>query len=239
MRLLVSVASGAEAAVARNGGADVIDAKDPWGGALAPVTLDVFHDIHEAAGATPVSAALGDHADAGALAAMAAAFVDAGAAFVKAGFAGVESSTDVERLLKAGVAAVGRDAMVAVAYADSPGGCLAPELIAGAAVAAGAGGLLIDTADKERPSLFRLHPPTVVAAWIRRWQSAGLSVALAGKLAAADVSTAAALGADLAGVRGAACSGGRIGAISEARVRELKAHLAAPLAASSSASRSR
>lgn len=238
MRLLVSVASGTEAAAARRGGADIIDAKDPCGGALAPVTLDVFHDIHEAAGAIPVSAALGDHTDAGVLAAMATQFVGAGAAFVKAGFAGVESSTAVERLLKTAVAAVGRSAVVAVAYADSPGGCLAPELVAGAAVAAGAGGLLIDTADKDRPSLFRLHPQPVVAAWVLRWQSAGLSVALAGKLAAADVSTAAALGADVAGVRGAACTGGRTSVISEARVRELKAHLAAPVAASSSASRS-
>ena len=46
MQLLVSVTDAIEAAAALDGGADIIDAKDPASGALGAVTVDVFRDIH-------------------------------------------------------------------------------------------------------------------------------------------------------------------------------------------------
>ena len=64
MQLLVSVASAAEAGTALTGGADIIDAKNPLGGALGAVSVEVLRDIHAAvAGARPVTAALGDATD--------------------------------------------------------------------------------------------------------------------------------------------------------------------------------
>src|SRR5262249_27258839 len=64
MRLLVSVASAAEALAALGGGADVVDAKDPHAGALGAVSAEVLHGIRAAiAGARPLSAALGDAID--------------------------------------------------------------------------------------------------------------------------------------------------------------------------------
>jgi uncharacterized protein (UPF0264 family) len=54
---------------------------------------------------------------------------------------------------------------------------------------------------------------------VDRARQAGLFVALAGKLDAADLPAMAALGADLAGVRGAACAGGRTGRVTAERVR--------------------
>src|SRR4030095_15181481 len=61
MRLLVSVASAADAVAALEGGASFIDAKTPAAGALGAVTLDVFHAIVDVVGARrPVTAALGD-----------------------------------------------------------------------------------------------------------------------------------------------------------------------------------
>ncbi|MCU0620652.1 MAG: (5-formylfuran-3-yl)methyl phosphate synthase, partial [Gemmatimonadales bacterium] len=52
-------------------------------------------------------------------------------------------------------------------------------------------------------------------------RDAGVLLALAGSLRAVDVVTVAALGADVVGVRGAACDGGREGRISPARLAAL------------------
>src|SRR5438132_1455808 len=61
---------------------------------------------------------------------------------------------------------------------------------------------------------------------------AGLFACLAGSLRGADFATACALGADVVGVRGAACVGGRTGRVSRARVTALSALArSAPLAA--------
>ena len=46
MRLLVSVASADDARAAVDGGADIIDAKNPWVGALGAVEPDVMRAIH-------------------------------------------------------------------------------------------------------------------------------------------------------------------------------------------------
>ena len=61
MRLLVSVADAEDARAAVEGGADIVDAKDPAQGALgsvAPATLEAI--VHAVDGARPVSAAVGD-----------------------------------------------------------------------------------------------------------------------------------------------------------------------------------
>ena len=61
MRLLVSVVDAAEARIAADAGADIIDVKDPSRGALgeaAPATVRAVRDATPAH--LPVSAALGD-----------------------------------------------------------------------------------------------------------------------------------------------------------------------------------
>src|SRR5688572_1266699 len=92
LRLLVSVASAAEASAALAGGANVIDAKDPRTGALGAVSVDVLRQIHAAvAGARFVTAAIGDAADEAETERVAGTFAAAGAALVKVGFAGITS----------------------------------------------------------------------------------------------------------------------------------------------------
>ena len=54
MKLLVSVADAEEAVAARDGGADLIDAKDPSSGALGAVSLPTLSEIHAAVAAGPV-----------------------------------------------------------------------------------------------------------------------------------------------------------------------------------------
>lgn len=240
-RLLVSVASAAEVSAALAGGADVIDAKDPKAGALGAVTIETLRDIHDAVtGARPLTAALGDASDEAALERSAGAFVAAGAALVKVGFTGVTGTEQVAALIAAAVRGAragseGRGGVVAVAYADwDRAASLAPDALAEVAAGAGADGLLLDTADKEGPGLRGLVSPTVVGAWVAEAHRHGLLVALAGKLTVADLAFVRDAGADIAGVRGAACDGGRDGRVSAERVRLLRAALDAAPAASGS-----
>jgi uncharacterized protein (UPF0264 family) len=223
VRLLVSVADAREAGAALTGGADVIDAKDPRQGALGPVAPDVLAAICDAvAGRRPVSAALGD---ADAAVGRAAEFAAAcGVAFVKLGLAGVASAARARTLGAAAVRAVGgRCAVVLVAYADwRRAESLAPAQVCAAAAAVGARGVLLDTAGKDAP-LFTLWAAPEVGAWVQAVHAAGLFAALAGGLQEPDIARAAALGADLVGVRGAACVGGRTGRVSRARVAALAA----------------
>jgi uncharacterized protein (UPF0264 family) len=82
-------------------------------------------------------------------------------------------------------------------------------------------GVLIDTMDKTGPGLLGLMSEPDLSDWILRARSAGLLVAVAGKLTSNDLPTVARLGADVAGIRGAACTDGRNGSISAALVRRL------------------
>src|SRR5256885_10690426 len=122
MQLLISVAGPAEARAALRGGADVIDAKDPWRGALGPVSVQRLAAIRAAvAGARPLSAAVGDATSEDAVAGSVAAALSVGVAFVKLGLAGVTSEARADRLAGAARPA-GEAAVVArvvlVAHAD-------------------------------------------------------------------------------------------------------------------------
>ena len=222
MRLLVSVATPADAVAAVAGGADIVDAKDPRRGALGAVTLPVFHAVCAAvAGAAPVSAALGDAESEGAIVRDARAFARAGAAFVKVGFGGITDPARVTAVIEAALQAT--PDVVAVAYADAAStGSAHPVDVIGAAARAGARGVLIDTADKRGPALTALVPDRDLTAWICSAHREALQVAIAGKLTAADIESLLQCGADIVGVRSAACEGGRIGTVSSRNVHALR-----------------
>jgi (5-formylfuran-3-yl)methyl phosphate synthase len=225
MRLLISVRDAAEAAAARDGGADIIDAKDPASGALGSVTLHMFQRIVAAVADTrPVTAALGDAADERAIERTADAYARAGARLVKLGFAGILSHTRVVSLVAAARDGAATYAgVIATAYADADRvASLNPFAMIDAAVSAGATGILLDTADKRGPGLPGLMSSERLWAWVRAARDARLLVALAGKLTAADFGFVNEAGADIVGVRGAACDSGRTGQIVATRVRALR-----------------
>jgi uncharacterized protein (UPF0264 family) len=221
VQLLVSVSNAGEAAAAVAGGTDIVDAKDPHSGALGAVTSSVFVEIHHAVGgACTVSAAAGDASGEADIEGVARALTAAGAAFVKVGFAGVVDSARVSELIAAAVR--GSRRVVAVAYADAASaGSLTHDTITEAAARSGAAGILLDTADKNGPALRELIRPRALASWIARAHGANLFVAVAGRLTAEDLDLVRDAGADIAGVRGAACEDGRRSRISETRVRRL------------------
>jgi dihydroneopterin aldolase len=228
MQLLVSVADEREAEVAVGAGADLVDAKDPRRGPLGAVTLERLRAIHQAVRARrPTSAALGDASSVHGVLRRARAARAAGARYVKLGFRGTSAPARVREFAGAARAGAGTG-LVLVAYADweraeGP----PPGVVLDAAVAAGAEGVLLDTAVKDR-GLFAVRSPGTVGGWIAMAHDAGLVVAIAGSLGEPDLETACALGADWVGVRGAACNGGRTGSISAARIAALSALARAP-----------
>ena len=215
--LLVSVRSAEEATAAVEGGATVIDVKEPNRGPLGMASPKVRRLIREAVPATvPVSVALGELAD----------------------WSGESGSFDGIAFRKIGLATAGRDwrarwseirrlasgqaRWVAVAYADwelarSP---RPEEVLEAAAEAQDCSGVLVDTWDKTRPS--PLEPSPFWLEWVDMARRSGRFVALAGGLDLHDVMRLAPLQPDLFAVRGAACEGAdRRGRVVAERVAEL------------------
>jgi (5-formylfuran-3-yl)methyl phosphate synthase len=241
VRLLVSVADVSEARVAAAAGADVVDVKNPAEGSLGAPSPAVIAGVRAAVPAElPVSAAIGDMPNLPGTAALAAlGAARSGATFVKVGLWGVSTEPEAVTLLRAvrdAVAGVPGTVIVAAAYADArrvARAPLAPELLPRVARAAGVGVCLLDTAVKDGRGLLDWLSPDELTSLVADAHEAGLQVALAGALRAEDLAVARATGADIAGVRSAACGDGRrSGSVEAARVRALRAACATPARAS-------
>lgn len=233
-QLLVSIRAASELDEAVRGGADIVDVKNTNEGSLGAPSLDLLRAARAAVRSpTLLSVALGDAphlpGSFGLAAAGAAAFEPD---FVKVGLLGSDTPALALELLSAvcrGAAATsGSCRVVAVAYADSTrAGGLPPAELPAVARDAGAIGVMLDTAVKDGASLFAAMSAPTVRDFAASAKRAGLLVALAGSLTSDDFARAADLGADIIGVRGAACVGGRSGTVNAARVAALKAALAA------------
>jgi (5-formylfuran-3-yl)methyl phosphate synthase len=243
MRLLVSVVDEGEAREAAAAGADIVDVKNPAEGSLGAPSPAVIESVRAAVPAElPVSAAIGDMPNLPGTAALAAlGAARSGAGFVKVGLWGASTEMEAVALLRAvrdGVARVPGAAVVAAAYADArrlARAPLAPELLPRVARAAGVGVCLLDTAVKDGRGLLDWLAPDALTSLVAGAHAAGLQVALAGALRSEDLPVVRATGADIAGVRAAACGNGkRSGLLDAARVRALRAACAAtpPLRAS-------
>ena len=235
MKLLVSVADAGEARVAVRGGVDIVDVKNPEEGSLgapAPGTIAQVRDTVPPE--RPVSAAIGDVPNLPGTAALAAlGAAHAGAAYVKVGLWGTSTEDEAVAVLRAVREALdGGPTVIAGAYADAervPSRPLAPGAVVAAARRAGVGGCLVDTAAKDGRGLFAWLTPDALTALVAAAHAANLEMALAGALRAEDLPTVRATGADIAGVRSAACREGRRTApIDPERIAELRAVCAAP-----------
>ena len=223
MRLLVSVRNASEAAAALAGGADIVDAKEPSNGPLGQVSPAALASIASAVGGgVPVSAALGE-AGRDDIACGARAAARAHAAFVKVGFAGMRGRLDAAGDVLASAAVNNAVAgLILVAYADYENVAAPPpdEVIA-LADRSGAAGVLLDTCDKCGPGLTTLMTSDALRSFVAQARGSGRSVAVAGSLTIDDLERVHDAGADIAGVRGAACDHGRNGVVRATRVRAL------------------
>jgi (5-formylfuran-3-yl)methyl phosphate synthase len=233
MKLLVSVVDAGEARAAAAAGADIIDVKNPAEGSLGAPAPAVIAAIRAAVpAALPVSAAIGDMPNLPGTAALAAlGAAHSGAAFVKVGLWGASTESDAVALLRTVRDAAPEAVVVAGAYADArrvPHAPLAPELLPRVARAASVDVCLLDTAVKDGRGLLDWLAPDALTALVDEAHELGMEVALAGALRAEDLPVVQATGADIAGVRSAACGDGRrSGPLEAARVRALRAACAA------------
>jgi uncharacterized protein (UPF0264 family) len=225
-----------EARAAAAAGADIVDVKNPAEGSLGAPSPAVIAGVRAAVpAALPVSAAIGDMPDLPGTAALAAlGAARSGATFVKVGLWGVSTDDDAVGLLRAvraGVAGVPGVIVVAAAYADArrvAHGPLAPERLPRVAGAAGVEACMLDTAVKDGRGLLEWLAPDALRSLVADAHAAGLPVALAGALRPEDLPLVRDTGADIAGVRSAACGDGRrSGPLDAARVRALVAACAA------------
>ena len=234
MRLLVSVRSADEARVARESGADIIDAKEPSAGPLGPVAPAVLGAILRVLTPdVPVGVAMGDLHDPGTLRAAVSRLAPVprlAPLFIKVGFAGVGSPARIVEMLRQAVAATAAlpapASVIAAAYADHDRcGSAAPDAISDAAVAAGAGGVLIDTWEKDGRTLLDRVAVPELGGWVVRMRSAGMLTALAGSLGPDAIAVVAEADPDVVGVRGAVCSGGRGGTLDPSRLRLVRSKI--------------
>jgi (5-formylfuran-3-yl)methyl phosphate synthase len=230
MRLLVSVTDATEARLAVAGGVDVVDVKNPAEGSLGAPAPEVITQVRrEVPAELPVSAAIGDLPalpGTAALAALGAA--RCGAVYVKVGLWGASTEDQAVAVLAAAVTALdGGAALIAGAYADAervPSRPLPPRSLVAAARRAGAAGCLLDTAVKDGRGLLQWLSADALAELVTEAHDAGLEVALAGALRAEDLPVVRELGADIAGVRSAACRDGRRTApLDPERIADLRA----------------
>ena len=232
MRLLVSVRVPEEVDAALAGGADIIDAKEPAHGSLGSVAPEVLARIGERIpGSVPLSVALGDATNPHQLGLLvrATALPERRAeTLAKVGFADRPAKA-IKPIIRTGLQAAAQRGMVLVpvAYADhANAGSLPPGQILDAASASGARAFLIDTYLKNGGSLLSWIDLAVLARLANQARQAGMLFALAGSLDGPELEAVAGI-ADVVGVRGAACRGGRSGVVDAALVRALRERLSA------------
>ncbi len=230
MKLLISVMTEEEVAAAVQGGADIIDVKNPAEGALGANFPWIIRRVRESTPEpVPVSATLGDapHLP-GTIALAALGAATCGLQYVKVGLMGSRRSNDALHLLKSVCQAVGEysptTSVIASAYADAHRVNAFPPLdLPEVAAEAGAQGCLLDTALKSGDNLFTHLDDGQLVRFVEECQQFHLISALAGSLIASDIPRLREIGPDIVGFRTAACQGDRVqGRIDAAKVHELK-----------------
>ncbi len=223
--LLVSVRSVAEAEAALQGGAALIDIKEPARGSLGRADDAVIRAIASAVGTRrPVSAALGEWA------AEIRDIPDADLAYVKWGLADCRKSVAWRQALGRLMARQMRPQVVLAAYADWQ--CAhAPSIDEVFALAEEQPGsvLLVDTCCKDakgrngkRATLLDWLPVPWVEELCARCRRAGIKIALAGSLGFAEIAALQDARPNWFAVRGAVCADGdRRAGVQVDKVRQL------------------
>jgi (5-formylfuran-3-yl)methyl phosphate synthase len=221
-RLLISVRSAGEARIALEGGADLIDVKEPNHGSLGAAELETIEEVvREVAGRVRVSAALGELLSGRRLPARLAGQLQ----FAKFGLAGCAVQNDwATRWQTALVQLPAGVTPVAVVYADWKS-VLAPDpdQVLHYAQTFACGAVLLDTCEKSQGSLMNHFPPDELARFVAAVHRAGLLCVIAGGLGLAEIGQLLPLAPDYVAVRGAACGGDRTGRLDVERIRNLAA----------------
>jgi len=230
MKLLVSPMSVEEAIISEQGGADIIDVKNPREGSLGANFPWIISDIRSHV-KKPLSATIGDFnykPGTASLAALGAAV--AGAQYIKVGLYDIHSEAEAYDLLSAIVRSVksydAKRIVVASAYSDySRIGSIRPSALPAAAKRAGCDVVMVDTGIKDGKSTFDFMDEVELRSFVGLAHDSGLQCALAGSIKFRDIAPIMDMGPDIIGVRGLVCGGDRSECIKAELVAKLKAML--------------
>jgi hypothetical protein len=221
VRLLISVRNTIEAENALEGGADLIDIKEPDNGSLGAADVSIGPEIASVvAGRRPLSAALGELLD------EEKGIPRAGLSFAKWGLGGCANRLDWPDLLRARASAARRQnpqcRPVGVAYADWGRAKAPPPLVVcRESSSIGCAVFLIDTFVKDGSSLVDWLALDQLSEFQEMCKKHAMGLALAGGIGFDSLETILKLQPDWIAVRGAACLDGRQGSVCPNRVREL------------------
>ncbi len=231
MLLLISPINTEEALEAIEGGADIVDVKNPKEGSLGASFPWIIKGVREM---TPkdmlVSATLGDvpyKPGTVSLAAMGA--LVSGADYIKVGLYGTSNYYEALEVMENVVRTVRENSsdavVVASGYADAHRvGAISPMEIPKVAAEAGADLAMVDTAVKDGKTLFDFMDMDDLQKFVNEIHDYGLKSALAGSVKKDQLKPLYDINCDVVGVRGAACLGGdrNTGKIHRSAVAELK-----------------
>jgi (5-formylfuran-3-yl)methyl phosphate synthase len=230
LKLLISPKNETEAEEAIAGGADIIDVKNPEEGPLGANFPWIISRIRQVTPANiEVSCTLGEAPSLpGSMALAALGAAATGVNYVKAGLYGLKTVDDAVHLMR-NVAKAAKEynpevKVVISGYADAERiSTVDPLLVPKIAHEAQADIAMLDTAVKDGKNLFTFLTKPQLQRFINEAHGYGLKAALAGSLQKGDLVAVYALGADVVGLRGAACIlGDRVnGRITREKVREL------------------
>lgn len=224
--LLVSVRNAEEAAVAMEGGADVVDIKEPADGSLGRATAEIWNQVFPVVGGRlPVSVALGELQEI-ATDMRSDLSLDSHASeicYAKIGLARCRSSATWQDKWSRFVEMLPEVINpVAVAYVDwERSNAPHPLEVIEVGVSLGCVAVLFDTFEKGHGNLFDVADPIKVREWMRVAREKSIKVVLAGSLDFGSVHDALAELPDLIAVRGCVCSAGRTSPIDPALVQRL------------------
>ncbi|MCL7475719.1 MAG: (5-formylfuran-3-yl)methyl phosphate synthase [Methanosarcinales archaeon] len=233
MKLLVSPINIEEAKAAANGGADIIDVKNPKEGSLGANFPWVIRSVKEAVNSVrPISATIGDlnyKPGTASLAALGAAV--SGADYIKVGLYDIQTREQALDMAENVVRSV-KDydpakKVVISGYSDYKRINSIPvsELPSICAIS-GADVVMMDTGIKDGRSTFEFMTHDELSAFIHSAHDLGIETAIAGTIKFEDMDALNQLGPDIIGVRGCVCGGDRTSSIQQGLVEELKAIMA-------------
>jgi len=222
-KLLVSVKALNEVSEALEGGADIIDIKDPSSGSLGLPRIAIVKDIVKAVKEVrECSVAIGDLRKHTPEIGYVATALDAFVNYIKVGIAAGDPK-DVESIVKEAIENTSRAKVVVVGYADyAIHGSIEPLQLIDYATKLGVHGVMIDTLSKGSYTTLDILQKSYLQKFVEKAKSSGLLVAVAGGIEKSHIGMLMELGFDVIGVRTAVCIGGRNGTVSRELVKELK-----------------
>jgi uncharacterized protein (UPF0264 family) len=234
MRLLVSVIKSEEVDPAIEGGADIIDIKNPAEGSLgAPFPWTVNEIILSVGSRRETSCAIGDLPNLpGTISLAATGAAGLSPDYIKLGLFGVSETQDARVIVETTVRAIksvdDSIGVIACGYGDYRlTGSISPLELPRIAAAANADGVLIDTINKDGRSLFDFLSRDQLRSFITEARDNGIIGALAGSLQIKHAPDLRLCDPDVVGIRGAACidNDRKEGTIDSRRISSFRASL--------------